>query len=94
MFSSDSLKAIELFEKFNKEENNKKCLDYHEKIVIDDKEATEIIKNKANILNLIDLQNFQKEKRNEIIKQLKAEGLSIRQISRLTGISFGIIRGT
>ena len=39
-----------------------------------------------------DLQSFEKEKRNEVIKKLKMNGLSIRQIQRLTGTSFGIIR--
>ena len=38
------------------------------------------------------LQHYDKESRNEIIRQLKSYGASIRQISRLTGVSFGIIR--
>ena len=38
------------------------------------------------------LQHYGKEERNRIIKQLKDFGASIRQISRLTGVSFGIIR--
>ena len=38
------------------------------------------------------LQHYEKEERNRIIKQLKDFGASIRQISRLTGVSFGIIR--
>ena len=38
------------------------------------------------------LQHFDRETRNEVISQLKTYGGSIRQISRLTGISFGIIR--
>ena len=38
------------------------------------------------------LQHYDKKKRNEVIRQLKDFGGSIRQISRLTGISFGIIR--
>jgi len=38
------------------------------------------------------LQHYEKEERNRIIKQLKDYGASIRQISRLTGVSFGIIR--
>ena len=38
------------------------------------------------------VQHLEKEKRNRIIKQLKDFGASIRQISRLTGVSFGIIR--
>ena len=38
------------------------------------------------------LQHYDKEERNRIIKHLKDYGASIRQISRLTGVSFGIIR--
>jgi len=38
------------------------------------------------------LQHYSKERRNQIISQLKAFGASIRQISRLTGVSVGIIR--
>ena len=38
------------------------------------------------------LQHYKKEERNRIIKQLKDFGASIRQISRLTGVSFGVIR--
>ena len=39
-----------------------------------------------------ELQHYGKEERNQIIRQLKDYGASIRQISRLTGVSFGIIR--
>ena len=38
------------------------------------------------------LQHYDKEKRNEVVRQLKNFGASIRQISRLTGISEGIVR--
>ena len=38
------------------------------------------------------LQHFAKEERNAVIRQLKTFGASIRQISRLTGVSEGIIR--
>ena len=38
------------------------------------------------------LQHYEKVERNRIIKALKDFGASIRQISRLTGVSFGIIR--
>jgi len=38
------------------------------------------------------LQHYDQKTRNEVIRQLKDFGGSIRQISRLTGISFGIIR--
>ena len=38
------------------------------------------------------LQHFGKDERNAVISQLKAFGASIRQISRLTGVSEGIVR--
>ena len=38
------------------------------------------------------LQHYEKEQRDQVIRQLKAFGASIRQISRLTGVSVGIIR--
>ena len=49
---------------------------------------TELIGNNSGTT----LQHYDKESRNEIIRQLKSYGASIRQISRLTGVSFGIIR--
>lgn len=91
-FSRDIKSAVSLFERFNAQENSDKCLEYEEKIRIDDIEASEIIKKVAGIKNLNKIQNFGKEKRNRMIKQFKNKGLSIRQIERLTGISFGVIR--
>jgi len=93
LFSTDAANAIPLFEKYNKQENNDRCLEYEEKVKINDKEAAEIVKEIANISSLSEIQSFEKAKRNEVIKRLKAEGLSIRQIERLTGIAFGVIRG-
>ncbi len=92
MFSTDGKRAITLFKKFNVEENSDKCLEYKERVRINDTEAVEIIKKEANISNISEIQNFEKEKRNKLIKKLKNNGLSIRQIERLTGISFGVIR--
>lgn len=41
--------------------------------------------------NAIDIKKLEIEQRNQYIKRLKGKGLSIRQISRLTGISKGIV---
>jgi transposase-like protein len=38
------------------------------------------------------LQNYSRERRNDILRAAKEFGGSIRQLVRLTGISFGIIR--
>lgn len=92
LFSNDTKKAIELFEQFNKKENNDQCLSYKTKLRIHDQEAIRIIKDLAGIHTLNEIQAFKKEKRNKVIKEFKNKGLSIRQIERLTGISFGVIR--
>lgn len=92
LFADDEKKALELFKRVNKEENEDKCLDYEEEARINDIDAAKIIIEIAGIENTIQIQNFEKEKRNKLIKQIKNKGLSIRQIERLTGISFGVIR--
>lgn len=40
----------------------------------------------------LSLQNMEKTRRNEIIGHLKSEGGGIRQLSRLTGLSVGLIQ--
>ena len=92
MFSIDRAKAIKLFKEFNLEENQDQCLDYNQNIRLNDIEASDFIRNISGVQNPTEIQRFEKIKRNEIIKCCKKEGLSIRQIERLTGISFGVIR--
>ncbi|MEA1962140.1 MAG: hypothetical protein U9N81_12885 [Bacillota bacterium] len=43
------------------------------------------------IENAADFQRLDQEKRNRLLIELKAHGLSIRQLARLTGVSKGII---
>ncbi len=38
------------------------------------------------------IQHYGKDARNDILRQLRAYGASIRQITRITGVSEGIIR--
>ena len=67
-------------------------LESNEKMRWKDQDAREFIKITAEIQSPIEIQRFEKEKRNEIIKICKTKGLSIRQLERLTGISFGVLR--
>jgi len=60
---------------------------------LNDSEAAALIESVANVNNPGDIQAYEKQKRNEVIRLLKRKGLSIRQIERLTGVSFGVIRG-
>lgn len=93
IFAVEKKNAIESFEKFNKEENEDKCLEYKDSFIIDDREATEIMTEIAKVKSTTEIQRFEKDKRDKVIKEFKKKGLSIRQIERLTGVSFGIIRG-
>ena len=73
--------------------NNDRCLECDDGGRLNDPEATELIKSIATVKNPGDIQAYEKQKRSNLIKLLKEKGLSIRQIERLTGVSFGVIRG-
>lgn len=80
------------FMEYNKETNEDKCLDIDDFVFrISDEDAKKIIKKITGCDNTTELQLFGQEERNKCIKKLKNKGISIRQISRLTGISKGII---
>jgi REP element-mobilizing transposase RayT len=92
MFSTDRVKAVKLFKEFNLTENEDRCLDCDQTVRLNDTEAAEFVKNISGVGNPTEVQGFDKGKRNEIIKACKEKGLSFRQIERLTGVSFGVIR--
>jgi putative transposase len=91
-FADDKQRAIKLFQEFNMQKNNDKCLEDEVRVVIDDIEAREIIMKAAGVENPGQVQNLERVGRDKIIKELKHNRLSIRQIERLTGVSFGVIR--
>ena len=85
---ADKTQLLDFFE----ESNNDVCLDISDSIRLNDVEAKEIILKISNCTNTTQVQYLDASCRNEIIKKLKENGLSIRQICRLTGVSFGIVR--
>ena len=92
IFSKDRTVAIQRFISFSNEENQDQCLEYHVSKRIDDTEAREIIKKTARVKNINEVQSFKKDKRDEIIKNIKnIDGLSIRQIARITGFSYNFL---
>lgn len=91
LFDSDRRAAVSKFQKFHKTVETGKCLDLKEKIAIRDDEAIEIIKEALNISRAKDVQKLDVTERNNFLRELKAKGLSTRQISRLTGISRNIV---
>lgn len=92
LFSTDKTKAAKMFKEFNLAKHHGQCLDYQKSIRPTDAEGIDIIKSLIDGKSPASIQHFEAAKRNEIIRACKERGLSFRQISRLTGISFGVIR--
>lgn len=82
------------FVNFNNQKAFDKCLDIDEKraIKVTDEEAQRIIEKYSKCKNAAEFQELDIKQRDKYLNKLRESGLSIRQISRLTGISFGIVR--
>lgn len=93
IFHKERKKAIDRFVEYINSENDDKCMDLTEKKWLTDDEARKIIRTYYKIEHAIEIQKYDKAKRNQYLKELKEKhGLSIRQIERLTGISRGVIQ--
>ncbi len=82
----------EQFIEFNNEFNNDICLDISDNnFRLTDDEALKIIWKICRCKSVSDFQKFDKVKRNYYIEKFHEQGLSIRQISRLTGLSRKVV---
>ncbi len=91
LFSDSREKAFNEFKRFHDTIGCDFCLEIDEKKKLRDDEAKEIIKRICKVTSCAKVQLFEPENRDQCLKVLKEEGLSSRQIARLTGISRGII---
>ena len=82
------------FERYNNENNADKCLEISDapKLRVTDEQAKSIIFKVSKCENVADFQKLDSKSRDEFIAILKQNGLSIRQISRLTGVNYYIIQ--
>lgn len=85
------LNGEEGFVEFMAEEDESSCLEIVETFRLTDEKATKIIRKIAKVKNAQAIQNFDSVKRNEVLRILKEQGISIRQLSRLTGINRGVV---
>ncbi len=92
LFDQDKNRAIKEFEKFNYGINQDQCLDLtDQKKTLSDKMVRKLVLDKYGV-ELALLHNELKKNQLEIIKYLKAqEGISMRQLSRLTGLTLNKI---
>lgn len=90
-FSNDKTVATKLFIDYTNENNLDECLDYREKVIVSDQE---IMKNlsEMGITTISQLQRLNREQRDNVIRKLKEmDGITIRQLARITGISKSVI---
>jgi putative transposase len=92
LFSPDQKIALELFIQYMGESNQDECLDDDVKVRITDHEVLATLKN-LGVTNIALLQQMEKEKRDQAIASIKKmKGISLRQLSRVTGISKSVIQ--
>ena len=92
IFSEEKEKAVKYFEKYMKENTVENCLDIEIPKRFTDEEATKILVKYAKVVTPFEIQRMEKIERNEILKKIKeSEGISTRQIARITGISQSVI---
>ena len=92
-FISDIM-PIEQFKVFNSEDNSDKCLEMEDKsyVRLTDEQAKRIIQMSSGCSNASEFQRLSEYDKEKYLIEFKNKGLSIRQASRLTGVSFGLVR--
>ena len=91
LLSVDRKKAKDLFIEYMNENNKDQCLDDEEKVRLSDDEVREYIA-KLGLVSINTLQQLDRDRRDAIIRKLKKlEGVTVRQLSRVTGISKSVI---
>ena len=70
------------------------CLDISDKVItrVTDEQAKMLIRKVSKCENVAEFQSLESVKRDRYLKKLREKGVSIRQLSRLTGVSVSVIR--
>lgn len=87
LFNNNRGKAIEGFKEFHQKKNDDTCIDMEEERRLTDEEAAKIIKETCNVSSCNEIPTMVKDQCDRFLNTLKKNGLSTRQIARLTGIS-------
>ncbi|MDF2891891.1 MAG: transposase IS200-family protein, partial [Clostridia bacterium] len=73
------------------QKNNDMCLEDEEKLRVSDNELRHRF-TQLGIISISEFRQLEKSRRNDILKNLKSiEGVTIRQLSKVTGISKSVI---
>lgn len=92
MFSKDRIQAISAFRRFMEEAGDIQCMEDSGFPKILDSEAIKIMSRIMNGQNFSSLYSMSKSERNKFLKSFKKiNGISLRQIARITGIGYQTI---
>ena len=82
------------FIEYNNQSSSANCLDVEEKVIkrVTDEDARKIIKKYSKCENISEFQALPVAKRDKYLRIFKEKGVSIRQISRLTGVSYYVVQ--
>lgn len=86
LFHSDQNVALQEFKKFHQIVSNDNCLEISEKAIRKDSEAEALIKAISGLNSCQELKEVDRARQIVIFQALAKEGLSVMQVSRLTGI--------
>ncbi|WP_244535207.1 transposase [Gracilibacillus kekensis] len=91
LFSTNKKTALVQFIVYMQEVNDDRCLDFEDRVNLSDDQVREYLHD-LGVTNNSMLQQMNRRNRNVVLAHLKnLEGVSIRQISRVTGISKSVI---
>ena len=81
------------FIEWNAQAVDEKCMDMAEQPQkrLTDSRAWDLIRRSSGCETTAEFQRLERGKRDEVLRKALKEGVSIRQASRLTGISIGVI---
>lgn len=85
-------RSVERFRRFSESDSQEQYLDVIGKRKLSDSQAIELIRNELHLQSGTQLQAISRADRDNALRLLKQNGLSVRQIERLTGINRGIIQ--
>ena len=85
--------SVEFFRSFNCAENDDQCLDIDdERPRMKDERAVNIIQRLSGCSNVTEFQHLETKVRDEVLYDMWMAGISMSQASRVTGVSYGVIR--
>lgn len=91
IYADDRKKAVNLFKAYTVDNTTDECLDYKENMSLSDQEIIKYLSD-TGVASISELQRLEKSQRDDVIRRMKGlQGVTVRQLARITGISKSVI---